>query len=157
VRVLRCGLYGLIGMLLLAGGVRYWYYHRPLPRNLHKTLFDGVEYIREVGSKPRPMIVHIVTIQLDPPGLSFLVTPGEPGQELPLQARTTSQFLHAFGLQLAINGDFFYPWHSTSLWDYYPHGGDHVTVQGVASSRGVVYRDGSPIRVHPTLYLSPDN
>jgi exopolysaccharide biosynthesis protein len=97
----------------------------------------------------------VVTIDLRTRGLAFLVTPGEPNQRLPLRARTTSQFLREFNLQVAINGDYFAPWHSKGPWNYYPHVGDPVGVDGFAASRGVVYSKG--LRPGPTLYLSADN
>jgi hypothetical protein len=114
-----------------------------------------VTYIREVRRKPRPQVIHVVTIYLSTPGLGFLVTPGEPNQSLPLRARTTSQFVREFDLQVAINGDYSAPWHSKGPWNYYPHVGDPVGVDGFAASRGVVYSKGS--RPSPTLYLSADN
>ena len=44
------------------------------------------------------------------PGLSFLVTPGDPADGHEVRAQSTSQFLARYDLQLAINGDFFWPW-----------------------------------------------
>jgi hypothetical protein len=84
-------------------------------------LFQGVEYIRDVRSEPRPLVIHVVIIDLDAPGLRFLVTPGDPNGEYHIpQARTTSNFLEEFDLQLAINGDFFDPWWSNvpDFWNY---------------------------------------
>ncbi len=72
-----------------------------------------------------------------------------------LRARTTSGFLREFHVQIAINGDYFTPWHSSSVFDYYPHIGDFVITTGFASSQGKVYSNGSP--GHPTLYISKDN
>lgn len=121
------------------------------------ALFMGVEYIRDVRRKPRPVIIHVVKVTLDVPGIGFLVTPGDPRKLRPLQARTTSQFLREFGLQVAINGDFFFPWHSNAPWDYYPHVGDPVELEGFAASRGTVYSDHPVKNAFPTLYLSRDN
>jgi hypothetical protein len=139
------------------GGVWYWYYHRPLPPVIRHSLFEGVTYAREVRHSPRPMVIHVVTIRLDAPGIGFLVTPGDPKQRRPLHARTTSQFLSEFKVQVAVNGDFFFPWWSRALWDYYPHAGDPVELEGFAASRGVVYST-HPIKNHfPRLYISKDN
>ena len=68
---------------------------------------------------------------------------GPHGKTGPLKARTTSQFLAEFGLQLAVNGDYFGP---TS--------GGGVDVTGLAASRGVVY--SKPASGAPTLYFSTD-
>ena len=80
--------------LCLGGGALY-YAGRPLPVPLRQQLFDGIIYYRRVHLLPRPFIAHIVTVDLQTPGLQFLVTPGDPQAERPLRARTTSQFLPA--------------------------------------------------------------
>jgi hypothetical protein len=153
-RILRVGLIILIA-LLGALGAWYGYTHRPLPSSVHTTLFEGITYTRDVRTSPRPLVIHVVTVDLDAPGIRFLVTPGDPHQERPLPARKTSQFLDEFDVQVAINGDFFTPWHSNSPWDYYPHVSDPVSVRGFASSRGVVYSTDWP--GVPTLYISKDS
>ncbi len=144
-------------LLLLTSGYAFWYTHRPLPDEVQKQqLFQGVTYTREVRREPSPLIIHVVEIDLQAPGIEFLSTPGTPtgGYEYP--ARTTSQFLSEFSLQLAINGDFFDPWRDFGPLDYYPHEGDGVNVRGMAASQGVVITEGySP--VYLTLYISQDN
>jgi exopolysaccharide biosynthesis protein len=69
-----------------------------------------------------------------------------------LNARTTSQFLNEFGVQIAINGDGFHPWWSRGPLDYYPQPGDPVTPNGYAASNGKAYsqREGR----EPVLYIS---
>jgi LPXTG-motif cell wall-anchored protein len=140
---------------LVVGGYLFWYNHRPLPANTQQALFEGVTYIREVRSEPRPLVISVVTVDLDAPGIAFLVTPGQPVKDQQLKARTTSQFLSEFGLQIAINGDFFEPFWSDSPFDYYPHPGDPVDVLGIAASNGTVYTTGRSD--YPTLYISKDN
>ncbi len=112
---------------------------RPSRTDQVLELFQGVTYVRDARQVPRPLVVHLVTIDLTAPGVRVLVTPGEAigGMEVP--ARTTSEFLTAFDLQLAINGGFFKPFHSNTPWDYYPHSGDPVDVTGLAISNGVTY------------------
>ncbi len=157
--VLRTIVFELLMILatvsLLIGGVLFGYTHRPLPPNTHETLFEGITYTRQVRRAPRPIIIHVVRVDLNAPGLGFLVTPGQPTGGRQLAARTTSQFLTEFGLQLAVNGDFFEPWYSNSPWDYYPRAGDPVDVLGFASSRGAIYSRGRP--GSPTLYSSQNN
>ena len=125
------------------------------PGEKSKLLFQGVAYERETRQTPRPMVIHVVTIDLRQKGLSFLVTPGEAKEKLPLQARTTSQFLQEFELQLAINGDGFTPWQANGPLDYYPHAGDRVKPNGLAASRGVVYAQSTGSV--PVLYLARNN
>lgn len=132
-----------------------WYYHRPAPVGIERqTLFEGITYSRETHTSPRPFVAHIVRIDLDAPGIAFKITPPQPTHGHDVKAQTVSQFLQKHDLQLAINGGFFDPWHSTWLLDYYPHVGDPVSPRGVVASEGAEYgeRDG-----HPTLMISSDN
>jgi len=143
----------LILPCLLCGLLAFYYAGRPLPIPVRQQLFDGIVYYRRVHLLPRLFIAHIITVDLQTPGLQFLVTPGDPQVERPLKARTTSQFLREFDAQVAVNGDGFTPWHSNSLLDYYPHPGDPVTPNGTAASQGVVYATGT----ESTLYISAEN
>jgi hypothetical protein len=158
-RSVRRLLTGLAIVLLIIGvplGVhQFWYSHRPVPASTQESIFSGVTYIRDVRQQPAAMIVYIVKIDLTNPNIHFLVTPGELSDNRQLPARTTSQFLTEFHLQVAINGDYFTPWHSYSIFDYYPHVGDFVITSGFASSQGKIYSKGS--EGHPTLYISKDN
>lgn len=116
-----------------------------------QTLFNGVTYSRLVYTEPRPMVIHVVIVDLKASGIKLLVTPGDPKAEHPLKARTTSEFLSDFGVQLAINGDAFTPWFSSGPLGYYPHSGDPVTPTGFAASKGTIYTDDTD--KEPTLYL----
>ncbi|MEK6256361.1 MAG: hypothetical protein N2C13_03465, partial [Chloroflexota bacterium] len=123
-------------------------------RELTQTLFEGVTYEKEVRSVPRDMVIHVVTVDLKVNGIKTLVTPGSEGEDLPLNAQTTSDFLEKYNLQLAINGDAFYPWFV--FWPFYgPHRGDAVNVFGYAASKGTAYSEG--IGGLPTLYINQIN
>ena len=63
-----------------------------------------------------------------------------PGAARPLNARTTSDFLEKYNLQIAINGDGFDPWWVFGPF-YYPHVGDPVSPRGFAMSDKVVYAE----------------
>ncbi|MFH1183979.1 MAG: phosphodiester glycosidase family protein [Chloroflexota bacterium] len=129
---------------------------RALPLPAREQLFPGVEYVRKVQVRPRPMVTHVVSIDMRTPGLRFLVTPADDrGSDLPLRARPTTEFLDEFDVQIAINGDGFSPWWSRSPADYYPHAGDPVRPRGRAASRGRVYWWTS--EALPTLYLNSRN
>lgn len=139
--------------------VLLWYYNRPRPEDTRRMLFKGVEYIRDVRDEPRPVIVHVVKIDLDAPGLEFLVTPATvPGEKGMFRARTTSTFLDEYDLQLAINGDFFDLWYDNGPWPEDLPVGYPVNTRGLSVSQGIV---GSRGFVNPyaytTLYLSPTN
>lgn len=128
---------------------------RPQPAALSQEIYQGVQYERRVTRSPRPLVMHIITIDLQAPGIHLLVTPGDPKAELPLPARTTTQFLRQFNLQVAINGDGFTPWYANHLFSYYPHAGDPVAPVGFAASQGEIY--SSDTDREPTLYLSRSN
>lgn len=120
-----------------------FYLRRPQQQPQTQRLFQGIDYERTYRTIPRPMMVHVVTLDLKTPGLKPFVTPfnasTRPSHTL---ARTASSFAKAFGLQLVVNGNFFYPFHEKTPWDYYPHKGDWVSVMGTAISNAKPYNDG---------------
>lgn len=132
-----------------------WGFVRPQPPAMKEKLFEGLTYTREVFNDPRPMVVHVVKVNLAEDGVKVLVTPGDPKAELPLKARTTSHFLAEFDLQVAVNGDGFTPWYDYSILNYYPHHGDPVDVIGHAISGGKDYSMDTDNE--PTLYISDRN
>lgn len=138
--------------LVCLGSPLLYYLGRPLPLAMQTEPFQGVKYYRKVHFTPYPMVSHIVVIDLQAPGIGFLVTAGDPAETLPLKARTTSQFARSTGVQIAINGDGFTPWHANGPFDYFPHDGDRVAPAGYAMSDGVVYGEGPG----PTIYFSKD-
>jgi hypothetical protein len=126
---------------------------RPPRENSRVELFQGIVYTRQARSTPRPLMLHIVEVDLTAPGVGFLVTPGDDTSSLELSARTTSAFLREFDVQIAINGSFSQPFRAgTFLWDCYPHGGDPVDVLGLAVSNGDAYSDAEENR--PVLCIS---
>lgn len=100
------------------------------------------------------MAIHVFTVDLTAPGIRLLVTPGEAEASLPLKARTTSEYLEEFDLQLAVNGSGFNPWFDLGLL-YYPHSGNAVKPYGWAASQGTVYAEGSS--TSNVLYLYKNN
>lgn len=148
-------------LLLLLGlgvGAPLLYLHgRPAPVPVKQTFREGVDYQRIVRVSPRPLVVHVLKINMKTRGLHVVITPpDDPNGDMPLNARTTSQFLEEFDLDIAINGDGFSPWWSRGPADYYPHVGDPVAVRGEAASHGTVYgREAEG--TSPTLYISQKN
>lgn len=125
---------------------------RPPRSDLKAVLFEGLSYQREARDTPRPLLIHVVEIDLTEPGVSFLVTPGKPWPGLDLPPRTTSQFLAEFGVQVAVNGGFFEPARGPSPEDGIIQGEDLLDVWGLAISDGQVYSDDNPR--FPVLCLS---
>jgi len=118
---------------------------RPPRTPQQKRLFPGITYQRIADLNPRPVMMHIVTIDLNTPGIKLRVTPGEPGDDgKDIPAQTTSEFLQKHQLQLAINGSFFYPCYFNHFWDFVPQRGDRVNVIGQLISDGILYKEGKP-------------
>ena len=129
---------------------------RPAPIPHKETLFNGaVTYHRRVYYLPHLTIAHVLEIDTKTPGLRILVTPPDNDEGPPLIARTTSEFLSEYGVQIAINGDGFYPWWSRGPLDYYPKPGDPVTPNGFAASNKNIY--ASDDGLGPILYISRRN
>ncbi len=126
---------------------------QPTPKE--ETLFQGITYTRDVRSSPRPILIHVIQIDLQENGIRILVTPGDAKVDMPLEGRATSDFLDDFSLQVAINGDGFKPWHSNTFLDYYPHTGDPIDVIGLAASEGTIYSKDTD--KEPALYFSRTN
>lgn len=150
----------LAGLLLTAlacdlSGIRTPQLPRRQPEPTESQLFPGIKYERIVRQQPRPLVIHVVTIDLKTAGLKVLVTPGDKDHNPPLAAQTTSEFLQKYNLQLAINGDGFHPWRDMGLLGYYPHEGDRVTPWGFAASKGTVYAQDTDEQ--PTLYIYQNN
>jgi Phosphodiester glycosidase len=127
---------------------------RPPRTHLQKTLFPGITYQRQALDHLRPLMVHTVTVDLNTPGIGVRVTPGNPTPDnREITARTTTEFLSEFNLQLAVNANFFFPFQENTPWDYYPRSGDRTNAVGLAISDGVTY--SSPEKNWPALCFSP--
>lgn len=117
-----------------------------------RELFPGAVYMRVVRNTPRPLVFHVVTLDLMN-GIRSYVSAGNPDtQDIP--AQTTSSFLQQNNLLLAINGDGFTPWFDFGPLSSKPDPGDRVDPLGFAVSRGVIYSEVR--RGHPILYLYED-
>jgi Phosphodiester glycosidase len=119
-------------------GIPHWL--RP-SGNESRSLFQGIDYRREVRSVPRPLVIHTVAIDLTAPGIEVLVTPGNAADNTETNAKTTSEFLQAFKLQLAVNANFFWYFREKTPWDYFPKSGDRVNTVGQSISNGVSYSE----------------
>ncbi|MBD2356588.1 phosphodiester glycosidase family protein [Tolypothrix sp. FACHB-123] len=112
---------------------------RPSRTDEQQVLFQGIVYQRRAISQPRSATMHIVTVDLTAPGIKPLVTPPTPGKGRKTLARTTSEFLQEFKLQLAVNGSYFHHFEEKSPWHYYPHSGDPSHPLGESISNGKRY------------------
>ncbi len=96
-------------------------------------IFRNVFYKKIFRTSPRTHIIHVVSVDLDDPGVDLVVTPPEG------LGNTTSGFMAGFGLQLAINGDEWLSW---------------TNPKGLAVSEGKLYSGQS---AEPTTYISASN
>lgn len=118
---------------------------RPARIAVERPLYAGIIYRREVRALPRPLMIHWVTVDLTAAGIGVWVTPGQATADLTeLTARTTSEFLREFDLQLAVNANFFYRFLEETPWTFYPHRGDRVNAVGQAISNGQQYSPPEP-------------
>lgn len=146
----------LVSLLVVAfAGYWLWYSHRPQPSASSREITTGIRYQCIVRSSPRPLVIHILRIDLDTPGLEFVVTPAEPVGGFDLPARTTSQFVRDFDVMAAINANYFYPFEANSPFDYYPRVGEPVNVVGSCASAGNWY--SSPVADYTLLSITRDN
>ncbi|MGB6168206.1 MAG: phosphodiester glycosidase family protein [Geitlerinemataceae cyanobacterium] len=147
----------IVGVCLLASPLVFYgslLLRRPPRTNLQKTLFPGITYQRQALDNPRPLMVHIVTVDLNQSGIGIQVTQGNPTPDnRETTAQTTTEFLKEFNLQLAVNANFFFPFRENTPWDYYPRTGDRANAVGLAIADGVVY--SSPEEDWPALCFSP--
>lgn len=138
-----------IALLLLATSLLplLWlgarYLQRPTRTAETRTLLSGgAKYQRIIWNQPRPVILHLVAIDLTSPNLHVLITPADRTtsnpDDRPLVARTTTNFLKTFEMDLAINGSFFFPFKEDGPLDYFPHSGDRVNVVGQSISNGKI-------------------
>ncbi len=132
------------------------YFLRPKQTNEARSLFQGIAYRREFLPDPRPTLIHIVSIDLKAPGIGIFVTPGNPTADLTeTHARTATEFLKEFKLQLAVNANFFYPCIEETPWNYYPRSGDRVNNVGHAIAKSQAY--SQPHSNFPALCFDATN
>ncbi len=141
-----------ITIFLLLPFVAYSRLHflRPPQTDRSQSLFSGINYRREASWQPRPIMMHIVTIDLQTAGLKLLVTPKTPNN-----SRTTSAFLTEFKMKLAINASYFAPFHERTPWDYYPRNGDPSAPIGEAIANGDRY--AAPLKEWPVICILQGN
>lgn len=96
-----------------------------------KPIFRGVEMCEGSATKPHPLQVRAVRINLRDPTIDFLVTPSNGKSPKDADARTTSEFLTEFKCQVALNG---------SVFDVFAkQRGDPMDIEGLSLSRGDLY------------------
>lgn len=110
--------------------------------------FAGVRWSHRVQTKPRPLNIHVLEIDLTHPGVRFLISPGNGAAPGEVNPQTVRSYVGAVQAQIGINASFFL---SSAA-------GANFDNRGVVASRGEVYSpfDGDA-RPWPVLNLSADN
>src|SRR5688572_283336 len=149
------GLLALCSVLSLASAtyLAWWYAGRATP--LDRELFPGVRHVRVSVEQPRRVVANLIFINVQQRGLEFTVSQPDSQLRPKLRAATVGDFLQHSGAQLAINGNFFHPFHSHSPWDFYLKSGDPVEVLGIAASNGDQY--STQVWAGATLFIGKEN
>lgn len=123
------GLGALYGVRLL---------QRPSRIPVVRSLFQGITYERHVRDIPRPIIFHVVEIDLTAPGINFLVTPSRANDDQrEFAADTVPGFVERHGVQVAVNGSYFFPQKvPVPPLIYFPRVGEGADTMGVSISGG---------------------
>ena len=100
--------------------------------------YRGLTYITRKEISPRPLVMHIVLINMAEPGLAFKLTP--PGGTRDTVRQTTADFLNQEQAQVAIDAHFFLP---------FPSDETNANVVGLAASQGTVYSPFEPQPITP--------
>jgi len=96
-----------------------------------QPLFVGVEYRFIATDQPRPLRIHAVRVDLEAPGIGFVVTPSNGAAALETNSQVATDFLAEHGCQVAINASPFGPVTTVS--------GQPQNVKGLSASGGQVY------------------
>ena len=127
---------------------------RLAPISLQGQPFEGVTYYRLVGGRkakaerllPRPLVIHILEIDPQAPGVSFFTTPDNGDAPNEFTREVTSKFLTKYHMNIAINGDFFNA-----------ESGNTTDARGLAVSKGKVGSvPATGEKTYPALTISED-
>lgn len=118
-----------------------------------QELYEGITYIRDERSALRPMVIHVVLIDLEADGIAFFVTPADDREDYDYTARTATQFIEEFDVQIAINGDFYGP-----VRDDGNETESGVNAHGLTILDNVTQTTGfAPPEIISTMYIDEDN
>lgn len=115
--------------------------------------FAGVTHVERTETTSRPLKINVLVIDLNAPGIRFLVTPHEGSMDTIKE--TTLHFLVKHKTQAAVNAHFFSPWPPPN-----PDPGT-ARLNGMAASNGDVYVpfyiDPNHRQGRPAINIDPNN
>jgi hypothetical protein len=141
--------FALLGM----GGMRAWVASGGPPEAKAFTVARGVRYERNARVLPEPLVWHVATVDLTAPGLSLMVTPGDPTRLLPSSARTPTKAALEFQADIALAGGFVEPALPLDIYAPPPPDGAAMRPLGFSASKGVAYG----LKTGPTFSVSDTN
>ncbi len=110
----------------------------PIRNTETRQIARGIVYERVLLDQPHPAVMHVLRIELNTPGLSFVGSPWAVTGDTPhYAADTTEAFARQVHADAAINMSFFRPFRESHPFSYYPHTGDLVEPIGPTRSHGV--------------------
>ena len=80
-----------------------------LPEPASYTIASGVRYQRHATAQPRPLVWHVVKVDLSTHGINLAVTSGDSSKLLPFEAKTPTAVANEFHADVVLSGDFFEP------------------------------------------------
>ncbi|MEM9775558.1 MAG: phosphodiester glycosidase family protein [Chloroflexota bacterium] len=118
-----------------------------------ENIHPGVDYYRGSTLFPENTVYHLVEIDLRTAGLEIVAT--ESAEPYKFAAATVQSFAETNQTQIAINGNFFWPFYSNHPFSYYPKAGDLVEVNGIAVTNGKI--ENRPEAKWPALCITDEN
>ncbi len=98
-RVFSLGWFGFVGLLACSPTIQ--------AATVVTHPFVGVKYYHRTETSPRPLVMHILEIDLTAPGISVAVTPDNGAKPGETTRQRTSDFVAQLGAQIGINGTFY--------------------------------------------------
>ncbi len=126
---------GIAVVAIVFAAYASWYRFRSQPPPESRMLYEGVRYERRVRAGPNPRIDHIVEVRLDTPGVEVVVSDALAVKGFETRVSRTTEYLARSGVQLAVNGAFYYPFKSGTF-AHSPGPGQGAQVLGSWTHRG---------------------
>lgn len=111
-----------------------------LLEEVQEPLFPGARHLRLARSGPRPLVVHVVELDLGRAPVRWRLSPGDRSEGMEYVAETVRRAAVRHGALVAINASYFLPFAGGSAGadDFYPHEGDPVSASGAVMAAGQV-------------------
>lgn len=126
------------------------------PEPASYTIASGVRYDRRVASQPKPLVWHVVKVELGTHGIGLNVTSGDASKLLPFEAKTPTAVANELHADVVLSGDFFEPKGALNPLQEPIVPGASLRTKGMAVSHGTILVPGKEPSPN-TLYISEGN